>query len=83
MQIGHTLKSWIILKQELIKMFDRKLPFYIVMQKVEARWWNCNKETFDQYTIDKVALIHRLNFPQSDIINLLIGGIIKSSLPYS
>lgn len=42
------------------------------------------KELFDQYAIDKLALIHCLNLPQADVINLLVGRIMKNSLraPY-
>ncbi|KYM99254.1 Pro-Pol polyprotein [Cyphomyrmex costatus] len=61
-------------------MFDYKISFTNAMQKIEARRWNYYKESFDQYAIDKLALAHRLKLPQSDIINLLIGGIMKSSL---
>lgn len=50
------------------------------MQKVEARKWNLSKETFDQYAIDKLALMYRLNLPVIDMINLLIGGITHSSV---
>jgi hypothetical protein len=74
------LESWAGLKQELIKMFDRKISFTSAMQKIEARRWMQGKETFDQYAIEKLALIHRLDLPSSDIINLLIGGIMQASL---
>ncbi|KYN11460.1 hypothetical protein ALC57_16378, partial [Trachymyrmex cornetzi] len=80
LQLGSALESWSCFKQELIKMFDRKISFYAAMQKIEARRWNYHKESFDQYAIDKLALTHRLNLPQSDVINLLIGGIMKSLL---
>lgn len=79
-QSGSVLESWSGLKQHLIKMFDQKIPFYAAMQKIEARKWNHVSETFDQYTIDKLTLIHQVDLPESDTINLLIGGIIKSSL---
>ncbi|KYN09358.1 hypothetical protein ALC57_18534 [Trachymyrmex cornetzi] len=80
LQLGSALESWSCFKQELIKMFDRKISFYAAMQKIEAHRWNYHKESFDQYAIDKLALTHRLNLPQSDVINLLIGGIMKSLL---
>jgi len=38
------------------------------------------KETFDQYAIDKLSLLHQLNLPESDTIHLLISGISQSSL---
>ncbi|XP_025156766.1 uncharacterized protein LOC112589072 [Harpegnathos saltator] len=50
------------------------------MQKIEARKWQPQKETFDQYALDKLALMHRHNFSIGDAINLLAGGIMNSSL---
>lgn len=74
------MESWIGLRQELTKMFERKVPFYKAMQKVEARKWIQGKETFDQYAIKKVALMHRLDLSAKDTINLVIGRIAQSSL---
>lgn len=39
-----------------------------------------SKESFDQYAIDKIALMHQLNLPEKDMINLLVGGIIHNSV---
>lgn len=61
-------------------MFDRKVPFFMVMQRIEARKWNYPRESFDQYATDKLALMYNLNLPKPDEINMLIGGIMKSSL---
>lgn len=69
------VESWLGLKTELIKIFDRKMPFYKVMQKIEARKWAQNKETFDDYAIEKIALMHRVHLPEQDKIQLLISGI--------
>jgi len=35
------------LKTELVKVFERRVPFYKVMQKIEARKWDPGKETLD------------------------------------
>lgn len=80
MQSGHVLESWFELKQAMIKMFDRRVSFTAAMQKIEARKWNPAKESFDQYSIDKLALIHRLDLPSTDAINLIISGIPQHSL---
>ncbi|KMQ91613.1 hypothetical protein RF55_8496 [Lasius niger] len=80
MQSGHVLESWSELKRALTKMFDRRISFKAAMQRIEARKWNSSKESFDQYAIDKLALIHRLDLPSTDTINLIIGGIQHSSL---
>jgi len=50
------------------------------MQKVDARKWLQAKESFDQYAIEKLALMHQLDLPEEDRIHLLIGGIAQSSL---
>jgi len=80
MQNGAVLESWAALKRALTQMFDRRVSFTASMQKIEARKWNPSKEPFDQYSIDKLALIHRLNLPTADTINLIIGGIPQHSL---
>lgn len=80
MQSGHVLESWSELKRALTKMFDRRISFTAAMQRIESRKWNASKESFDQYAIDKLTLIHRLDLPSTDTINLIIGGIQHSSL---
>lgn len=79
-QSDFALESWnsLIVKQEIIKMFNQTLLYGNA--KIEVRKWNFTKETFDQYAIDKLALMYWLNLPHPDVINLLIGGIMKSSL---
>ncbi|CAL1687614.1 unnamed protein product [Lasius platythorax] len=79
-QNGNVLESWTDLKQALVQMFDRRISFTAAMQKIETRKWSPAKETFDQYSIEKLALIHRLNLPTADTISLLIGGIPQHSL---
>lgn len=80
LQSGTMLESWTELRSALLRMFERKLPFYVQMQKVEARRWMYSKESFQQYAIEKLALMHSLNLTVADSINLLIGGISKASL---
>jgi len=46
LQDGPSNESWECLKRELTKMFDKKIPFFKVMQRVEARKWQTAKETF-------------------------------------
>jgi len=78
-QTSAVIESWPSLKSELQKIFERKLPFFRLMQQAEARKWSPFKETFDQYAIDKLALLHQLNLPETDTVHLLIGGISQSS----
>lgn len=74
------LESWIGLRTEMLKIFDRKIPFHKMMQKIEARKWLMGKETFDEYAIEKLALLHRIELTIPDKIYLLISGITQSSL---
>ncbi|KMQ83810.1 hypothetical protein RF55_19054 [Lasius niger] len=80
MQTGSVLESWTALRQALIQMFDRRVSFTVAMQRIEARKWSPAKESFDQYSMDKLSLIHRLNLPTADTVNLIIGGIPQHSL---
>jgi len=79
-QTGATVEFWSSLKAKMEKIFDKKIPFYKTMQKVEARKWSPQKETFDQYVIGKLALMYRLDLSEKDSIQLLTGGILQSLL---
>jgi len=80
MHEGPSNESWINLKHKLLKMFHRKVPFFKAMQKIETRKWQSNRETFDQYVLAKLVLIHGLDLPPRDVIHLLIGGILPVSI---
>lgn len=79
-QSGVAIESWFGLKPELIKMFGKKVPFYKQMQRIEARKWSAGKETFDQYVIAKRSLMQTMDLPDRDVIHILIGGILQSTL---
>jgi len=79
-QEGSVIESWLNLRRELTRMFERKIPFYKAMARIEARGWYPQKETFDEYAIDKLSLMHQLELPAQDVINLLIGGISQPML---
>lgn len=72
---GSMIESWMGFKEAIIKRFDRKILFHVALQKAEARKWNFAKETFQEYAMDKLTLIHRLDLPEEDQIHLLISGI--------
>jgi len=79
-QTGAVLDSWVIFKREIVKFFDREFSFTRIIEKAKARRWNPARETFDQYAIEKLAMIQRLNLPASNVINMLIDGIMQFSL---
>jgi len=80
LQEGAVIESWSNLRCELRRMFDRRVPFYKAMARIEARIWQQHKESFDDYAIDKLALMQQLDLPIQDVINLLIGGISQPML---
>jgi len=78
LQEGPSNESWTCLKRKLVKMFDKKIPFFKTMQKV--RKWQSQRETFDQYVLTKLLLIHGLDLPPRDVIHVLIGGIVSAPI---
>jgi len=80
LQEGPCIESWQNLKNELVKTFERRLPFYKTIQQVEARKWIVQKETFDQFVLAKLALMQGLDLLTRDKIHLLIGGITSGPL---
>jgi len=64
----------------MLKIFERKVPFYKSIQRAESRRWIPAKETFNEYAIAKLAIIHQLNLPVRDTIHLLISGIANHAI---
>lgn len=79
-QSGAVLDSWANLKESLRKMFERRVPFLVSMQKIETRKWMQIKELFQEYAIDKMSMLYGLDLSNQDIISLLIGGITNEAL---
>lgn len=67
-QSGAVLESWANLSQCLKKMFHRRAPFLVTMQKVEARKWIQSKEQFQEYAIDKMSMLYGLELSGPDTI---------------
>ncbi|KMQ93098.1 hypothetical protein RF55_6825 [Lasius niger] len=79
-QNGAAVETWIGLRDELIKMFDQRVPFFKLMERIKARKWQSGKETFDEYAIHKLAIMHRADLAEADQIHLLISSITSPSL---
>ena len=45
------------------------------MQKVDARKWNFSKESFQEYAMYKLKLLHILKLPERERVALVINGI--------
>lgn len=74
------LESWEGFREAILKRFKRKILFHVVLQKIEARKWNFAKESFLDYALEKLALMHLLNLPSEESIHLLINGISSRAL---
>ncbi|XP_025160298.1 uncharacterized protein LOC112589822 [Harpegnathos saltator] len=79
-QYGPMLQTWRRVREELLKIFDREIAFYKIINKIENRKWNAAKETFDQYALDKLVLMQRTELSIQNKIQLLISGIAVSAL---
>ncbi|KMQ86352.1 retrovirus-like pol polyprotein, partial [Lasius niger] len=80
MSTGSTIESWMGFKTAITKRFKRRVLFHIAMQKIEARKWVYTKETFQEYAMDKLALMKNLRLPDQESIHLLINGIASKAL---
>lgn len=78
MQAGHVLESWPVLKQGMLQMWS---PHFIYGSN--AAYWSTEMEPFKRIiwsVRNWQTLIHRLDLPTADTINLIIGGIPQHSL---
>lgn len=74
------LESWPSFKDAILKRFKRKILYHVARQKIEARRWNYHTESFLEYCMEKLTLMHDLNLSQESTIHLLISGIGSRSL---
>jgi len=72
--------SWDSFKIGIIRRFRRIIPFNIALRKAEERRWHSHKESFQEYAMIKLKLLHPLQLPQSACINMLICGIDDPSI---
>ncbi|KYN26720.1 hypothetical protein ALC57_03909 [Trachymyrmex cornetzi] len=80
MEAGLVNESWSSFKNSILSRFRVVIPFHVLMQRIEARRWNLNKEIFQEYAFHKIKLMHRLQVPEENKIQLLINGINSASL---
>ncbi|KYN28040.1 hypothetical protein ALC57_02546 [Trachymyrmex cornetzi] len=72
--------SWDSFKAGITRRFRRHIPFNVALQKAETRLWTYGKDSFQEYAMAKLKLLHRLHLPQDVCINVLIGGITNFSI---
>lgn len=78
---GEMLGSWSAFKEAIMRRFERKVLFHVVIQKVEVRRWKVSGgESFLEYASEKLALMHGLNLPPREMIHLIISDISSWSL---
>lgn len=73
LQMGEVIETWTSVRREMLKIFDRQIPFHKAMCKIEARKWAQQKESFDQYALEKLALTQRLNLLVRNVIQLILA----------
>ncbi|KAK2578394.1 hypothetical protein KPH14_012645 [Odynerus spinipes] len=73
-------ESWSALKEGLLNFFDRSVPYSTALKRIEERKWDFAKESFDEYALEKLSLMYRLNLPEDDQISLLTAGINNMSI---
>ncbi|XP_011866710.1 PREDICTED: uncharacterized protein LOC105561385 [Vollenhovia emeryi] len=77
---GSAIESWTGFKEAVSKRFKRRILFDVATQKVEARTWMYSKESFQEYALDKLALMKNVCLPEQESIHLLINGIGSNAL---
>ncbi|XP_011859318.1 PREDICTED: uncharacterized protein LOC105556816 [Vollenhovia emeryi] len=77
---GSMLESWDGFRTAILKRFSRKVLYHVALQKIEARKWTYSKETFLEYAMDKINLMHGLDLSTDSMIHLLISGISGRSM---
>lgn len=80
LNISVLIESWPTFKQDIVRRFKREVLFHVVYQKTEARRWNFPRESFQDYAMDKLAILRCLKLPDTNVIQLLINGIGSKSL---
>ncbi|KMQ86177.1 hypothetical protein RF55_14922 [Lasius niger] len=68
-------RSWPTFKEMIFKRFYKRPQAGMIIRKAQARKWNMGSETFMDYATEKQAILHCLEFPESDVIYYLIEGI--------
>ncbi|KMQ87213.1 hypothetical protein RF55_13571 [Lasius niger] len=69
---GSVIESWAGFREASLKRFTKKLLYHVAMEKVKAQKWNFGKESFLEYAMDKLALMHNHNLPADSTVYLLL-----------
>ncbi|KMQ87107.1 hypothetical protein RF55_13706 [Lasius niger] len=77
---GDINQSWDAFKTAITRRFKRRVLFNVVMQRVEGKRWNYAAESFQEYAMDKLAIMQPLKLNDDDSIHLLINGINNLSI---
>lgn len=72
--------TWLSFKNALLKQFKRKIPYQIIIKKIEARKWNYSQESFHDYALEKLSSIQSLKLSDNDSIHFLIDGINNAAI---
>jgi len=72
---GPMIESWTGFKEVIMKRFNRRGLFLVILSKMKDRKWNHLEESFQEYVMDCLSLIHNIDLTPKEAIDLLIDGI--------
>ncbi|XP_025268228.1 uncharacterized protein LOC105254772 [Camponotus floridanus] len=72
---GEVNRSWLCFRAAITDRFKKKILYDVVRKRAEARKWNPISESFQDYSMEKLALMRNLKLEDGDAIQLLISGI--------
>lgn len=65
---GPMIESWVGFREAVLSRFGREVIFHTAIQQIEERKWNYLKESFQEYAMKRLALMHGPNLsPKSSI----------------
>lgn len=80
---GSVNKSWMDFKNAITSYFKKRIIFNSVMDTAKERKWLHYKESFQDYALDKLAILRCLKLPDDSIIHCLIDGILDRPIKSS
>ncbi|XP_011878157.1 PREDICTED: uncharacterized protein LOC105567696, partial [Vollenhovia emeryi] len=72
---GSINESWSDFRSAVIRRFKRQILYTAVIRKADERRWIFSKESFQDYAMDKIAILQCLKLDDEKVIHCLIDGI--------
>ncbi|XP_011858461.1 PREDICTED: uncharacterized protein K02A2.6-like [Vollenhovia emeryi] len=71
--------SWSVFKSAIIRRFEREIVYTAVTRKADERRWLFSKESFQDYAMDKIAILQCLKLDDKKVIHCLIDDASHNS----